>query len=128
LVAPVLVAVVFGLAADPRIGLAAGALTALAIVVPLARWPLAFGGALALAAAGAYVALQQYRYAYPPDFAWPTNTPLAHELGWFAVALVTATAGRWQYRVEPAGSEESLKPASPSQQNRNEDARVHDAL
>ena len=106
----------------------AGALAALALVVAPARWLLAFGGALALAAAGAYVAVQQQRYGYPPDFAWPTNTPLAHDLGWLAVALVTATSGRWQYRQEPAGSEESLNPASRSQQNRNEGTTVRDAL
>jgi hypothetical protein len=111
-VAPLLVAVAFGLAADPLLGLAAGLVTALAIVVRPARWALAFGGAAALAAAGAYTALQQLRYRYPPDFAWPVNVERAHLLGWLAVALAAATVG-WR-------SEESLKGATDPQHNRNE--------
>jgi hypothetical protein len=90
--APVVVLVVFGLAAGPVVGVAAGALTATALVLAPARWLLAFGAALALVAAGAYTALQQQRYGYPPDFAWPTNFALAHDLGWLSVALLLGAA------------------------------------
>jgi hypothetical protein len=82
------------------------------------------GAALALAAAGAYTAFQQYRYAYPPDFAWPVNVERAHLLGWLAVALAASTLGGSRRR----GAEESLKAATQSQQNRNDSARVGDAL
>jgi hypothetical protein len=119
-VAPLLVAVAFGLAADPLLGVAAGVLTALAVVVRPARWALAFGAALALAAAGAYTALMQLRYRYPPDFAWPVNVERAHLLGWLAVALATATVGLRQDRRIGSTSEESLKRATDPQHNRNE--------
>ena len=90
--APLVVLVVFGLAVGPVVGAAAAALTTLAFVVRPFRWVLALGGAAALAAAGAYVALQQHRYGYPPDFAWPANFPLAHHLGGLSLALLTGAA------------------------------------
>ena len=89
--APVVVLMVFGLAAGPVVGVVAAALTAAAVVVPPLRRLLGFGAALALGAAGAYTALQQQRYGYPPDFAWPANFPRAHDLGWLAVALLTGS-------------------------------------
>jgi hypothetical protein len=91
------VAVGFGLAAGPAVGVAAGAVTLLAGLLRPARW-LALGSAACLAAAGAYVAMQQYRYRFPPDFAWPVNTERAHSLGWLAVALLVATAGTRESR------------------------------
>jgi hypothetical protein len=87
----VAVTVAFAVAGGPAVGLAAGAVTAVGALWRPGRWLVAFGGALALAAAGAYVALQQLRYRYPPDFAWPVNTERAHDLGWLAVALVVAS-------------------------------------
>ncbi len=125
---PVAVAVAFGLAAGPVVGLVAAAVTALAVVLRPARWILAFGAATALAAAGAYTALQQARYRYPPDFAWPVNVERAHDLGWLAVALLVASVATRRHRREPARTEESLKTATASQQNRNEGATVPDAL
>ncbi len=91
LVTPLLVGAAFALAAGPPVGLASGLLAALAIFVKPARWLVAFGGAISLAVSGAYVAGQQLRYRYPPDFAWPTNTERAHLIGWLAVALTAAT-------------------------------------
>ena len=90
--APVAVAVVFGLAAGPLVGGAAAALTALAVLARPFRWVLALGAAAALAAAGGYTALEQHRYGYPPDFAWPAHFALAHHLGWLAVALLAGSA------------------------------------
>jgi hypothetical protein len=89
--APVVVLVVFGAAAGPPIGVAAAAIVAIAAFVRPLRWLPGIGAALALAAAGGYTALQEARYAYPPDFAWPANFPLAHHLGWLAVALLAGS-------------------------------------
>ena len=90
--APAAVLVAFGMAAGPVVGVAAALVTAAALVLAPLRWVLAFGAALALGLAGAYVALQQHRYGYPPDFAWPVNVPRAHDLGWLAVALLTGAS------------------------------------
>jgi hypothetical protein len=94
------IAVLFGLAADPAVGAAAAAVVLLAAFVRPARWILAFSSAIALAVAGAYVAVQQARYRYPPDFAWPVNTERAHLVGWLAVALVVATGFGWRAAEE----------------------------
>jgi arabinofuranan 3-O-arabinosyltransferase len=90
-VAALIVTVVFLAAAGLAVGVLAGAATLTARRWKAARWALAFGAALALAAAGVYTVGQQARYGYPPDFAWPTNVERAHGLGWLAVALLTAT-------------------------------------
>jgi hypothetical protein len=92
LLAPLVVVVAFGIAAGPLVGAVAGAVTLLAVVLAPARWLLGFGAAVALAAAGAYVALQQHRYGYPPDFAWPVNVERAADLGWLSVALLAGSA------------------------------------
>ncbi len=95
LVAPIVVVAAFGVAAGPVVGIAAGLVTLAAVFIAPARWLLAFGAAFALAVAGAYVAVQQLRYGYPPDFAWPRNVERAHDMGWLAVALLAAsTLGR----------------------------------
>ena len=90
--APVAVLVAFGLAAGPVVGAAAAAVTLAAVLVRPARWALGLGAAGALALAGAYVAVQQHRYGYPQDFAWPLNFARAHDLGWLSVALLAGTA------------------------------------
>ena len=89
--APVVVLALFGVAAGPVVGGVAAALTALAVLARPGRWLLGLGAAAALAAAGAYTAVQQHRYGYPPDFAWPANFPLAHHLGWLSVALLAGS-------------------------------------
>ncbi len=114
LVAPVLVGVGFSLAAGPLVGVPSGVLVALAIFVPAVRWLVAGGGAAALTASGAYVAVQQFRYGYPPDFAWPTNTERAHVLGWLAVSLTAAAVLHRRLEVDDSvepdtAAEESLK-------------------
>lgn len=47
---------------------------------------------VALAAAGTYTAVQQYRHGYPPDFSWPLNFDRVHIAGWLAVALLALDA------------------------------------
>ena len=44
--------------------------------------------AAALSLAAMYVVIQQVRYDYPPDFAWPANFALAHLFGWTAVVVL----------------------------------------
>ena len=90
--APVAVLVVFGLAAGPVVGVVAAGVTAAALLAAPLRWLPGLGAAAVLAAAGAYTALQQQRYGYPPDFAWPANFPRAHDLGWLSVALLAGSA------------------------------------
>jgi arabinofuranan 3-O-arabinosyltransferase len=90
--AALVVTAVFLAAAGLAVGVLAGAATLAAARWKPARWGLAFGAALALAAAAAYTVGQQARYGYPPDFAWPVNVERAHGLGWLAVALLTASA------------------------------------
>ncbi|HUP84193.1 MAG TPA: alpha-(1-_3)-arabinofuranosyltransferase family protein [Acidimicrobiales bacterium] len=90
--APLVVLVVFGSAAGPVVGTVAAAVTLLAVVVVAARWLVALGAAATLAAAGAYVAFQQHRYGYPPDFAWPVNVERAADLAWVGVALLAGSA------------------------------------
>lgn len=114
LVAPLVVGLGFTLAAGPLVGVPSGLLVAVAIVMPPARWLVAAGGAVALAASGAYVAVQQLRYDYPPDFAWPTNTERAHVLGWLAVSLAAAAVLHRRFEDDNSpesdgGAEESLK-------------------
>jgi len=119
MVVPLLVLLGASVAAGPAVGLAAALVVGVAVVVRPARSVLAFGPAAALAAAGAYTALQQARYDYPPDFAWPVNFELAHHLGWLAVALLAGTSATWQDRHRQRGTEETLKSPPGSQRNRN---------
>ncbi len=84
------VALFFGAAAAPVVGALAGVAAAVSLAWPPARRLLRFGAAAALCLGAAYVIVQQARYSYPPDFAWPQNFPRAHTLGWLAVALLAA--------------------------------------
>jgi hypothetical protein len=97
-----------------------------------ARLALVVLAAGALAGAGLYTALLQVRYGYPAGFHWPREFALAHRSAWGGILLLATEAalGRpapsrgpsrtWQDRQVRAGSEESLKTSSRSQQNRNE--------
>ncbi len=78
--------------------------------VPLFRWGFAFGPALALALAAAYVILQQARYGYPPDFAWPVNTERAHLLGLISIGLLLASTGGPFWRPAPSGRTQAGAP------------------
>jgi arabinofuranan 3-O-arabinosyltransferase len=88
-------AAAFGLlAGGPWVGAATAAVVVAARLLRnkgatlLASAPAAF-----LSAAAAYVVVQQVRYGYPPDFAWPTNMGRAHPLAWTAVACLVTTIG-----------------------------------
>jgi hypothetical protein len=77
---------------------------------------------MALAAAGAYIVVQQHRHRFPPDFAWPTEFDRVHPLGLAAVALLAVQVIRDvldQRRAEPArranlaGTERRRTPDTP---------------
>jgi hypothetical protein len=74
------------------VGVLAGAAFALAAWRPRLRWVLALGPAAALAVAGGYVLVQQYRIGYPQLLEWPTYFARVHFVGWLAVVLLGADA------------------------------------
>jgi len=76
----------------PWVGLVAGAALFVALVRPRLRWLLAIGAPVALAIAGAYVVIQQWRHMYPPVFEWPTFFDDVHAVAWLAVVLLAADA------------------------------------
>jgi hypothetical protein len=57
-----------------------------------ARLALASFPAVAVAACGAYVALQQHRHGFAPKFEWPTFFGRVNQLAWLAVVLLAAGA------------------------------------
>ncbi len=80
------------LAGGPVVGLV---VLALALAASAGRWGrrvLVFAAPGALAVAGGYVVLQQVRYGYPPDFAWPTNAAAAHVIAGIALGSLAAGA------------------------------------
>jgi arabinofuranan 3-O-arabinosyltransferase len=80
------------LVVTPWVGLVAGAATLAVLVRPRLRWLLAVGAPAALAVAGGYVFIQQWRYMYPAVFEWPTFFDGVHVVGWLAVVLLAADA------------------------------------
>ena len=101
------------------VNLPAGVLLGLAALVGLrarrARPLLAFGPALLLVAAAAYIDLQQVRYGLPPGFQWPQRFGLAHGLAYTGVLLLgldlvvgRLRTGRWWPRRD---DEEPVAPA-----------------
>ncbi|HSO96147.1 MAG TPA: alpha-(1-_3)-arabinofuranosyltransferase family protein [Acidimicrobiia bacterium] len=76
----------------PGVGLVAGAATFAVLRRPRLRWLLAVGAPSALAIAGGYVFLQQWRHEYPAVFEWPTFFDGVHTVAWLAVVLLAADA------------------------------------
>jgi hypothetical protein len=81
-----------GLLVTPWVGLVAGAATLAVLRRPRLRWLLAVGAPTALAVAGGYVFLQQWRHEYPAVFEWPTFFDGVHTIAWLAVVLLAADA------------------------------------
>jgi arabinofuranan 3-O-arabinosyltransferase len=81
-----------GLLVTPWVGLVAGAAVFVVLVRPRRRWLLAVGAPAALAVAGGYVLIQQWRHMYPPVFQWPTYFDDVHTVAWLAVVLLSADA------------------------------------
>ncbi len=86
------VAIVAGLIVNPLVGIVAGALTVAVLLRPRLRWLLVVGTPLALAVAGGYVLIQQWRFSYPTIFTWPTFFDNVHVVGWLAVILLSVDA------------------------------------
>src|SRR5206468_9164717 len=78
--APFVVGGVASAVAGVPTGLLVAALTGMAMVTRRARALVAAGSVAAVVLAGAYTAVQQYRYRYPPEFEWPTFFHRAHVL------------------------------------------------
>jgi hypothetical protein len=85
-----------GLASSLVAGVPTGLLVAAAVLVvltrPSARVLLGIGSVVALALAGLYTTVQQFRYDYLPQFEWPTRFHRAHVIAWLAVCLLAADA------------------------------------
>ena len=90
--APVIAALAAALVVAPWVGVLIGALTALIVWRPTWRRVVLLGPAALLGLCGLYVAVEQYRYRYPPVFEWPTVFPHARTLAWIAVVLLVGDA------------------------------------
>ncbi|HEY6317829.1 MAG TPA: alpha-(1-_3)-arabinofuranosyltransferase family protein [Acidimicrobiia bacterium] len=86
------VTLVAGLIVNPLVGILAGALTVGVLLRPRLRWTLTVGAPAALAVAGGYVFIQQWRHMYPSIFTWPTFFDSVHVIGWLAVILLSVDA------------------------------------
>ena len=86
------VALVAGLIVNPLVGIIAGALTVGVLVRPQLRWLLTVGAPAALAVAGGYVFIEQWRFKYPTIFTWPTFFDNVHVIGWLAVIFLSVDA------------------------------------
>jgi hypothetical protein len=92
IVVPALAAVAAAALIRPLAGLFVGALVLVAVHRPKWRAVLAIGAPAALALAGLYIFVQQWRHWYPSVFEWPTFFDRVHVLGWLAVIFLAADA------------------------------------
>ena len=90
IVAPLVIAVVAGVASRPWIGLVVAAATLAALLAPRARIVLTAGSVVAFALAAAYVVVQQARHGYPTIAGWPSQFDAVADLSWLAVWLLGA--------------------------------------
>ena len=97
------VGVVGALLAQPRIGLALAAATAIGLLVRRGPGLLACGALTSVGAAAAYTIGKQWRNDFPPDFGWPSFFSAAHHLAWVGVLLMVASvvADRVRRRAGP---------------------------
>ena len=76
------------------------------------RWLLALGAPAALALAGSYIVVQQWRRGYSPLLEWPAFFSRVHFVGWLAVVLLGADVLLELLRERPAGEGASqVRPA-----------------
>lgn len=91
-VATLLAFVAGSVLARADVGVALAAAVALVLVKPRARAVLSLVPAVALALAGAYIAVRQTRHNLPPIFEWPTLFAWVRTLGWIAVLFLAGDA------------------------------------
>jgi arabinofuranan 3-O-arabinosyltransferase len=72
------------------VGLLTAALVAAVMFRPRLRWLLTFGAPAALALAGLYTVVQQFRYRYFSTFDWPLHFDRVNDIAWLAVILLMA--------------------------------------
>ncbi|HEV2369132.1 MAG TPA: hypothetical protein VGR90_04615, partial [Acidimicrobiales bacterium] len=84
--------VVAGAISAPWAAAPVGALVLAACLMGRARAVLAVGAAASMAAAGAYVLVEQARHRFFSTIQWPGSFHLANSLGWAAVCLLAADA------------------------------------
>lgn len=91
-VTALIVGVFGGIVVRPDVGVLLGLAVAGALRDARVRRALAFVPVVAIAGAGAYIALRQARYQLPPIFEWPTFFSRARTLGWIAIVVLGANA------------------------------------
>jgi hypothetical protein len=74
----------------PLPAVVASGLVLLSLHRPRTRTLIALGAVGAVALTGLYIAAKQFRRGFEPFFEWPTFFPLAHDLAWLSIALLTA--------------------------------------
>jgi arabinofuranan 3-O-arabinosyltransferase len=98
-------AVVAGVVADPLLAVPVGLVALVALARPRGRALLALGAVGCLGLAASYVLVQQFRWEYTSDFAWPAHFDRVHLLAWAGVLLLATDALVERLRdPPPAGS------------------------
>lgn len=80
-------AVIASFLAGLAVGVIAFALGVLMWRVPRRARVVATLGSVCAVLVGAYIIIQQIRYAYPPQFEWPTRFDRMQHVGWLAVII-----------------------------------------
>jgi hypothetical protein len=99
------IGIIGALVASWWVGLVAGALVALVAVVPRTRFLVTLGAPAALTLFALYVIVQQHRYDYGSNLAWPQQFASVRDLAWLAVLLLLADVViewmRWRAPTDP---------------------------
>ena len=90
--APIIGGLLMTLIAGLPIGLLAAAAVGVVAFRPSWRVLLVVLPGALLVGCGAYIAVQQHRYRFPPVFEWPTLFPHAAPLAWIALGLLAGDA------------------------------------
>ncbi len=101
--APVIAGLLAALTVAPWVGVVVGVLAAVIASRPQDRRWLMVVPAVLLAGCGAYIALQQYRFRFPPVFEWPTLFTRARTPAWLAVMILAGDAIVQWFRARDRG-------------------------
>ncbi len=107
------------LAVNPLAAVVLGGAALAGLRLPRARPVLTLGPALLLAAAGAYIDLQQVRHGLPSGFQWPQRYGAAHGIAYTGVLLLAVDlavgrfrTGRWWPRRPPPAPQDDASEAA----------------